>query len=102
LRARFKIAMLYVTHDLGLLSQIADRVGVMYAGRLLEIGSAQELFANPRHPYTRGLIASVPSMDTAMVRAQPLRGLLERSKLPQGCAFFPRCDYAEPSCAANV
>ncbi len=101
LRSRFKIGMLYVTHDLGLLTQIADRVGVMYAGRLVEIASAEHLFAAPRHPYTRGLIASVPNLDATTVRSRQLRGLLERRSLPQGCSFFPRCDYAESSCATN-
>ena len=102
LRARFEMAMLYVTHDLGLLAQIADRVGVMYAGRLVEIASTENLFAAPRHPYTRGLIASVPSLDATVPRSRPLRGLLERRRLPPGCAFSPRCDYARPSCANNV
>jgi peptide/nickel transport system ATP-binding protein len=101
LRSRLMIGMLYVTHDLGLLTQIADRVGVMYAGRLVEIASAKELFAKPRHPYTRGLIASVPSLDDTMTASRPLRGMLDRRNLPEGCAFAPRCDYGEPSCAAN-
>ena len=65
LRARLGMSMLYVTHDLGVLAQIADRVGVMYAGRMVEIAPAATLFAAPRHPYTRGLIASVPQIDAA-------------------------------------
>jgi peptide/nickel transport system ATP-binding protein len=101
LRSRFKIGMLYVTHDLGLLTQIADRVGVMYAGRLIEIASTEQLFGAPRHPYSRGLIASVPSLDTNAARSPQLRGLLERRIIPQGCAFFPRCDHARPSCATT-
>jgi peptide/nickel transport system ATP-binding protein len=101
LRSRFKMGMLYVTHDLGVLTQIADRVGVMYAGRLVEVGSTEHLFAAPRHPYTRGLIASVPSLDATGPRARQLRGLLERRRLPPGCSFFPRCDHARPNCATN-
>src|SRR5262245_35539956 len=101
LRARFRMGMLYVTHDLGLLTQIADRVGVMYAGRLVEIASTEHLFAAPRHPYTRGLIASVPSLDANAPRSRQLHGLLERGTLPPGCSFFPLCDYARPSCATN-
>jgi peptide/nickel transport system ATP-binding protein len=101
LRSRLMIGMLYVTHDLGLLTQIADRVGVMYAGRLVEIASAEDLFAKPRHPYTRGLIASVPSLDNTATASRRLRGMLDRRNLPRGCAFAPRCEYAEPSCAAN-
>jgi peptide/nickel transport system ATP-binding protein len=99
LRSRFGMAMLYVTHDLGLLAQIADRVGVMYAGRLIEIAPAERLFAAPIHPYTRALIASAPSLDEHPAGARRLRGLLERSKLPPGCPFAPRCDFAEASCS---
>jgi peptide/nickel transport system ATP-binding protein len=101
LRSRFGVAMLYVTHDLGLLAQIADRVGVMYAGRLVEIASAERLFTAPRHPYTRALIASAPSLEERPAGARPLRGLLERSKLPPGCPFAPRCDFAEATCSEH-
>jgi peptide/nickel transport system ATP-binding protein len=99
LRTRSGIAMLYVTHDLGLLSQIADRVGVMYAGKLVEVAPTERLFAAPRHPYSRALIASVPNIDRTTTGTYRLRGLLQRRELPPGCPFFPRCDYAEPSCA---
>ncbi len=103
LRARLDMSMLYVTHDLGVLSQIADRVGVMYAGRMVEVAPASELFLNPRHPYTRGLIASIPSMDKVKHTASPaLRGLLKRDELPAGCPFQPRCNYAIESCAIVV
>lgn len=101
LRSRFGVAMLYVTHDLGLLAQIADRVGVMYAGRLVEIAPAERLFSAPRHPYTRALIASAPSLEERPAGARPLRGLLERSKLPPGCPFAPRCDFAEAMCSEH-
>ena len=100
LRGRLGMSMFYVTHDLGVLSQIADRVGVMYAGHLVEIASVATVFREPRHPYTRGLIASIPSIDGASkAAAQPLRGLLKRDELPAGCPFQPRCDFAAPSCA---
>ena len=83
LRARLKMSMLYVTHDLGLLSQIADRVGVMYAGRMVEIAPTAELFSDPKHPYTRGLIGSIPRIeDRSGLPARPLRGLLQRHELP--------------------
>jgi peptide/nickel transport system ATP-binding protein len=100
LRSRFGMAMLYVTHDLGVLSQIADRIGVMYAGRLVELAAAARLLDAPRHPYTRALIASVPSLEETSARARPLRGVLRRETLPAGCPFTPRCDYAAPECAA--
>ncbi|MBL8580540.1 MAG: ABC transporter ATP-binding protein [Mesorhizobium sp.] len=99
LRARLKMSMLYVTHDLGLLSQIADRVGVMYAGRMVEIAPTAELFTDPKHPYTRGLIGSIPRIeDESGLPARPLRGLLQRHNLPKGCPFAPRCDWAETVC----
>ncbi|MGE0118744.1 MAG: dipeptide ABC transporter ATP-binding protein [Dongiaceae bacterium] len=102
LRGRIGMAMLYVTHDLGLLSQIADRIGVMYAGHMVEIAPTQQLFHQPRHPYTRGLIGSIPRIDEPSdSSARPLRGLLRRQDLPIGCPFQPRCDFAEPSCATN-
>lgn len=99
LRSRFDIGMLYVTHDLGVLAQIADRVGVMYAGRLVEVAPAERLFSSACHPYSRGLIASVASLDSATVNARRLRGMLSRNDLPSGCAFFPRCNHAESTCA---
>ena len=103
LRARLGMSMLYVTHDLGVLSQIADRVGVMYAGRMVEVAPANELFLNPRHPYTRGLIASIPTIGKVKHTASPaLRGLLKRDELPAGCPFQPRCNYAIESCASLV
>ena len=102
LRTRIGMSMLYVTHDLGVLAQIADRVGVMYAGRMVEIAATRELFAKSRHPYTRGLIASIPQIDRVLRKTGViLRGLLRRDQLPPGCPFQPRCDYAESSCSIN-
>jgi peptide/nickel transport system ATP-binding protein len=102
LRARLGMSMLYVTHDLGVLAQIADRVGVMYAGRMVEIAPTAELFARPRHPYTRGLIASIPQIDRVdRASGIVLRGLLQRDELPPGCPFQPRCDFADQACARD-
>jgi peptide/nickel transport system ATP-binding protein len=102
LRARLSMSMLYVTHDLGVLAEIAERVGVMYAGHLVEIAPTDVLFARPRHPYTRGLIASIPRLDEATpALGQTLRGMLRRDELPGGCPFQPRCEFAEPSCATS-
>jgi peptide/nickel transport system ATP-binding protein len=103
LRARLGMSMLYVTHDLGLLAQIADRVGVMYAGHMMEVASTDRLFAQPRHPYTRGLIASIPQIEKITRSTNILlHGLLKRDQLPAGCPFQPRCDFAEPACATEV
>jgi peptide/nickel transport system ATP-binding protein len=97
------MSMLYVTHDLGVLAQIADRVGVMYAGHMVETAPTREIFAEPRHPYTRGLIASVPQIEKTGRRNDiVLRGLLKREQLPVGCPFQPRCDFAEAECEREV
>jgi peptide/nickel transport system ATP-binding protein len=96
LRQERGMAMVYVTHNLGVLSKVADRLSVMYAGELVEDAPARELFRNPRHPYTRGLIASVPRVSAPQQgRSVLLRGLLQRDQLPPGCRFAPRCDFAE-------
>ena len=88
LRARLGMSMVYVTHDLTLLSQIADRVGVMYAGRMVEIAPTATLFRSPRHPYTQGLIASIPGAAEGGARVgRALPGLLRREHLPAGYPF---------------
>jgi peptide/nickel transport system ATP-binding protein len=99
LRAELGMAMVYVTHNLGVVAAVCDRVGVMYAGELVEDAPVRELFAHPKHPYTRGLIDAVPSV-AAPHRSRDivLRGLLRRSDLPKGCRFAPRCDFAEEAC----
>ena len=102
LRARIGLAMLYVTHDLALLSQIADRIGVMYAGKMVEVAATESIFKAPKHPYTRGLIGSIPRIDFETAeRERPLRGLLRRRELPPGCPFSPRCDFALERCIAE-
>jgi len=89
------ISMLYITHDLRVLSSIAHRVGVMYAGRLVEVGPVRRQFREPRHPYTRGLIAAMPD---GPFRGRGLRGLFDRATLAPGCRFAPRCDSAVQAC----
>ena len=101
LRAQLATSMLYVTHDLGVLREIADRVAVMYAGRLVEVAPTDKLYDGPRHPYTRGLIASIPRTDRRDAQGPLLKGLLRYEELPRGCPFSPRCDEAVPSCAEN-
>ncbi len=95
----YGVAMFYITHNLGVVAQICDRIGVMYAGRLVEVAPTRDLFTSPQHPYTHGLIASVPRVtDSKKKPAMLLKGLLRRSDLPKGCQFAPRCDYAQPRC----
>jgi oligopeptide/dipeptide ABC transporter ATP-binding protein len=92
------MSALYVSHNLGVLEQICDRVAVMYAGELIEIAPTAELFNQPRHPYTRGLIAAVPRVEAQHAGTEKLRGLLRRDDLPDGCGFAPRCPYSRPQC----
>lgn len=102
LRAEQQMALAYVTHDLGVISLICDRVGVMYAGELVEDAPTRELFDNPRHPYTRGLIASVPSIRRPRQgQSGLLRGYLQREQIPAGCRFAPRCDFATTRCSSE-
>jgi peptide/nickel transport system ATP-binding protein len=101
-RRQFGIGMLYVTHDLALLSTIADRVGVMYAGRLVETAPTRQIFETSRHPYTRALIASIPDAGAQKGMGRRLRGTLRRDSLPPGCPFAPRCDFADPACTTHA
>jgi peptide/nickel transport system ATP-binding protein len=104
LKARLGSAVILITHDLGVVAELADRVIVMYAGRKVEEAGVRELFANPRHPYTRRLLAAVPRLGS--VRGSQGRGRLVEipGSVPNprdpivGCAFAPRCDMAEPLC----
>ena len=98
--ARTGSALILITHDLGVVARYADRVVVMYAGRVVESAPAEELYARPRHPYTRGLMASVPRLhsDTGE-RLIPIEGQPpDLSRMPVGCAFAPRCRQATDIC----
>ena len=101
LRQRFGLTMLFISHDLAVVSKVADRVAVMYAGSLVELASRQEIFRNPAHPYTRGLLAAVPTLRTARDRPlQTIEGSVPvLSSLPAGCSFEPRCPFRVPACA---
>lgn len=98
LQAEHGMAVMYVTHNLGVLAQISDRLAVMYAGELVEVAPTKEVYENPYHPYTMGLIAAVPRISAPMSLKTRLRGFLQRDQLPVGCRFAPRCDYASPEC----
>ncbi|MCA1668402.1 MAG: ABC transporter ATP-binding protein [Thermomicrobia bacterium] len=92
--------LIMITHDLGVVAGMTDRVNVMYAGHIVETASTDELFANPRHPYTLGLLNSIPRLDNQEKgRLKPIRGLPpDLIDLPNMCPFAPRCDYAEEQC----
>jgi len=104
LREKFGLAMLFISHDLAVVSHVADQVGVMYAGALVELGSREEIFRAPAHPYTRGLLQAVPTLKSD--RARPLQ-TIEGSvppiaALPAGCPFDPRCDLRVEACAREL
>ncbi len=94
-------ALILITHDLGVVARYADRVAVMYGGRIVEQASARDLYKNPSHPYTRGLLASVPRLDgDATQRLVPIEGSPpDLSRLPPGCAFAPRCRNVIAQCS---
>jgi oligopeptide/dipeptide ABC transporter ATP-binding protein len=95
------VAMIIITHNLGVVARYADRVNVMYAGRIVESGTAEEIYHNPKHPYTLALLRSVPRMDQPRgAKLEPVDGQPpDLTKLDGGCAFRPRCRFATESCA---
>jgi len=102
LQREFGMAVLFITHNLGVVAEIADQVAVMYGGQIVEFAPVNELFDSPRHPYTRALLASLPDAAAAHVRHQRLRvvpgQVVDPRRLPPGCRFEPRCVRAEDAC----
>jgi oligopeptide transport system ATP-binding protein len=100
LRARFGTSVIIITHNLGVVARYVDRVNVMYAGSLVETGPTGAIYAEPRHPYTLGLLASVPRLDSPRKESvRAIKGLPPNlARLPKGCSFAPRCDYAMDRC----
>ncbi len=101
LRRDFDTAILFISHNLGVIARVCDRVGVMYAGELVELATVDEIFANPRHPYTQGLIRCLPRLGRSKASSvlYPIRGRVPApGSLPPGCVFEPRCDYARDVC----
>ena len=104
LRTKFGLAMLFISHDLAVVSQVADRVAVMYAGCLAELGSKHDIFQAPAHPYTRGLLHAVPELKTDRGRPlQTIEGTVPPlQSMPPGCAFEPRCEFRVTACAEGL
>jgi len=103
LRKNRKLAVLLITHDLGVVAEVADRVCVMYTGRIVEQSNVEELFAEPKHPYTRGLLRSVPRLSDAKapkaLRLETIEGTVPSpTNLPDGCHFAPRCEHRMEKC----
>ena len=97
------MSMILITHDLGVVAEVCEDVAVMYAGRIVEQGSADDIFNHTRHPYTEGLFDSLPNLKQRGEELVPIKGLMpDPSDLPPGCAFAPRCPYATEACTRGV
>jgi oligopeptide/dipeptide ABC transporter ATP-binding protein len=106
LQEEIGMSILFITHDLGVVAEVADRVVVMYAGRAVEEASVGDIYANPRMPYTRGLLNSIPRVDKVAEHQERLEAIPGNVpnplSLPQGCAFHPRCKYADDVCTSAI
>jgi oligopeptide/dipeptide ABC transporter ATP-binding protein len=104
LTTEFGVALIVITHNLGVVARYADRVNIMYAGKIIERGSAKEIYANPRHPYTVGLLKSVPRLDQPRrAKLEPIEGQPpDLVNLPAGCAFRSRCQWAVDKCETDA
>jgi oligopeptide/dipeptide ABC transporter ATP-binding protein len=101
LRRELQLALLFITHDLGVVADVADRVAVMYAGRIVEEGPVRKVFMSPKHPYTQGLLAASPSLERKVLT--PIPGTVPQlTELPPGCAFAPRCSFRRAECDRAV
>ncbi|MCB9480518.1 MAG: ABC transporter ATP-binding protein [Desulfobacteraceae bacterium] len=95
--------MILITHDLGVVSQVTEKIAVMYAGRIVEIGSTENIVANPLHPYTKGLIKALPGSRGTGEKLYQIPGSMPNlTEMPKGCAFHPRCELAEGECFSKV
>ncbi|MCC8027285.1 MAG: ABC transporter ATP-binding protein [Clostridium sp.] len=100
LKQKYGTSMLMITHDLGIVADICDEVSVVYAGRVVEHGTLEDIFDHTKHPYTQGLFRSLPNMADRTARLKPIKGLMpDPSNLPEGCSFCTRCDHAVDICS---
>ena len=100
---KYQMAMILITHDLGIVADVCDEIAVMYAGKIVEQGSLDEVFNHTRHPYTEGLFNSLPNINRRNEELKPIPGLMpDPTELPPGCAFWPRCPYATEECTKRV
>ncbi len=104
LRTEFKASIMFITHDLGVIAGMADDVAVMYLGKVVEIGTVWDIFHHPKHPYTRGLMNSIPSLSTKTEkRLVPIEGVVpDLLDAPQGCGFGPRCPAVKEACSREI
>lgn len=103
LKEKYNTSIIMITHDLGIVAEVCDEVAVMYAGRIVEQGTLQDIFKETMHPYTEGLFNSLPNIRDRKAMLKPIKGLMpDPANLPQGCAFADRCDYATDECRKAV
>ena len=105
LQRELGMAIIFVTHDLGVVAEMADQIAVMYAGKFVEVGTAQQIFNDPKHPYTQGLLKSIPSFEkgTEGKRLPTIPGVVPSlSNLPMGCAFADRCEKVKDRCRGEA
>jgi peptide/nickel transport system ATP-binding protein len=99
LKKNFDTSMILISHDLGVVAEICNRVAIMYAGNIVEIGNIEDIYENAQHPYTLGLFGSIPDLDSDADRLKPIEGLMpDPANLPTGCPFHPRCPYMKQEC----
>ena len=103
LREKYGTSMLMITHDLGIVAEVCDDVSIMYAGRIVEHGTLEDIFNNTSHPYTEGLFGSLPNIEDRTAELKPIPGLMpDPTNLPEGCVFHPRCKYCKEICKSRV
>ena len=102
LRVKYDTSMLMITHDFGVIAEVCDRCAVIYAGEIVEYGTVEQIFDDPRHPYTLGLFHSLPDLDHDVERLKPIPGLIaDPMDLPEYCSFYDRCDHRCDGCRAG-
>ena len=103
LKIKFNTALVMITHDLGVVAKMCDDVAIVYAGRIVESGTLEDVFNHTMHPYTEGLFNSLPNIDNREAELKPIPGLMpDPTHLPKGCAFAPRCRYATEACKEKM
>lgn len=99
IKSKLGTSLIFITHDLGIIVRMCDKVGIMYAGEIIEYGTTREIYQNYKHPYTKGLFGSIPSLTKKTERLSPVMGVIaDSANLPEGCKFHPRCEYCLDIC----
>ena len=103
LKTEYSTSLLMITHNLGIISELCENVSVIYAGRIIESGSVKEVFGNPKHPYTIGLLGAIPDLEGKRERLHAIPGkIASATNIPSGCAFHPRCTFCSEACSIKI